>query len=123
MTFTNANQSDLGSVHQSSIMATLDHRIAVAKASHNQRLIAALEREYEQMTAIAQTVSFSQRLEKFWMSFSKTLYDWSRVHIEQTVDNNGQPSWYAYNPESGQSVLTQSEGEMHQWIKKSYWGQ
>ncbi|MEL6940553.1 MAG: hypothetical protein AAFO84_15335 [Cyanobacteria bacterium J06598_1] len=127
MTFSTANQrsigNDLGSVHQSNVMTSLNHRLAVAKANHNQRLVSALEREYEQLTTLAQPVSVVTQLEKLWMRFATTLSDWSMVHIERTVDSSGQHSWYAYNPQSGQAVVTHSESDMNQWIRTHYWNQ
>lgn len=122
MKLSTVNHNDLSATHQENILALLSHRLEVAKARRNSTLVAALENEYEQLTAIAQPVSVSSWLQQLWMSFAETLSDWGKVHIEQTVDANGRPSWYAYNPQKGQAITTRSGAEMHQWIKTNYWG-
>jgi len=96
--------------------------LEVARAHQNQSLIVALESEYAQLTAPAQPIAMRNRLQQLWMSFAETLSEWNKVHIERTVDAKGKPSWYAYNPQAGQTIFTESESEMRQWITKSYWG-
>jgi hypothetical protein len=126
MTFSAGNQSDLGSTHQANVLIQLAHRLEVAKAHHNLSLVAALENEYQQLTSLGQratVISFGSRLQLLWLRFAKTLSDWNKVHIEQTVDANGQRSWYAYNPQSSEALVTGSKADLQQWIKKSYWEQ
>lgn len=122
MTFSTANQSNLSSIHTANLLTQLSRRLEVAKAHQNLSLIAALEYEQAQLTVPTQSVAVSNRLHQLWMSFAGTLSEWTKVHIEQTVDAKGQPCWYAYNPQAGQSIFTESESEMRQWITKSYWG-
>lgn len=122
MKLSTINHSDLNATHQENILSLLSHRLEVARAHHNPTLVAALENEYEQLKVIAQPVTVSSRLQQLWMSFAETLNYWGKVHIEQTVDADGKPSWYAYNPQKGQIITTRSETEMHRWIKANYWG-
>ncbi len=122
MTFSTANQSNLSSVHTANLLAQLSHRLEVAKAHQNQSLVAALESEYAQLMAPTTSTTVGDRLQRLWLSFASTLSEWTKVHIEQTVDAKGKPCWYAYNPQAGQSVVTGSEDEMRQWITRSYWG-
>ncbi|MEO0885429.1 MAG: hypothetical protein AAFY54_05785 [Cyanobacteria bacterium J06648_10] len=122
MTFSTANQSDLNSVHQANLLSQLSRRLEVARAHHNPLLVAALECEYAQLTSTAEPVTLGDRLQQLWLSFSGTLSDWTKVHIEQTVDAKGKPCWYAYNPQAGQAIFTESESEMRQWINTGYWG-
>ncbi|MEL6354732.1 MAG: hypothetical protein AAFR58_23720 [Cyanobacteria bacterium J06627_28] len=122
MTFSTANQSSLSSIHKANLLTQLSRRLEVAKAHHNQSLIADLEYEYAQLTATTQSVSFGSRLQQLWMGFAETLNEWNKVQIEQTVDAKGKPCWYAYNPQAGQAIFTESENEMRQWITNSYWG-
>ncbi|MEO1446646.1 MAG: hypothetical protein AAFV46_10485, partial [Cyanobacteria bacterium J06635_11] len=91
-------------------------------AHHNPLLVAALECEYAQLTSTAEPVTLGDRLQQLWLSFSGTLSNWTKVHIEQTVDAKGKPCWYAYNPQAGQAIFTESESEMRQWINTGYWG-
>ncbi len=114
--------TDFHSTHRANLLALLTHRLDVAKARQDQRLIAELEREYEQLTTIVQPVSMGDRLQQLWTSFTETISEWSKVHIEQTVNGNGRPSWYAYNPQSGQTIFTESKDDMYQWIRHNYWG-
>lgn len=123
MSFLTTNRNNLGSVHQSNLMASLNHRLEVAKASHDQRLVTALELEYAQLTTIAHPVAVRARLERLWVRFAETLSDWSKIHIECTVEDNGKQCWHAYNPQSGQAIVTDSESDMHQWVRANYWGQ
>ncbi|MGB3293135.1 MAG: hypothetical protein WBB01_09120 [Phormidesmis sp.] len=113
--------TDLNSTHQTNLLTLLTRRLEVAKAHHNQQLVAALEREYAQLTERHDPRIAGSWLQRLWLSFAETLSDWTRVHIEQTVDAEGKPSWYAYNPQAGQAISTHSKAEMQQWIKTTYW--
>lgn len=121
MTFSTA-KDELRSTHQANILTLLNRRLEVANARHDQQLVAALEREYEQLTAQSQLKSMDDWLQSLWMSFAETLSEWTKVHIEKKVDAKGQHSWYAYNPQIGQILHTDSEDEMRRWVKQTYWG-
>ncbi len=121
MTYSTMNPAHLSSTHQSNLLTLLNRRLEVAKAHHNEQLVVALEREYEQMVAMAQPTTVTSRLENFWMRFAETLSEWNTVHIQQTSDASDRPSWYAYNPQAGQSLSTNSHDEMRRWLKQSYW--
>ncbi|NJM98321.1 MAG: hypothetical protein HC800_15210 [Phormidesmis sp. RL_2_1] len=118
MTFT----SDLASTHRTHLLTSLNHRLDVAKANHNERLVAVLEHEYRQITALSEPRTIASRWQQLWMSFADTLSEWTKVQIEQTVDANGRLRWYAYNPQAGEALVTDSKEKMQQWIKSSYWG-
>ena len=105
MVFPTTQQSDLGAVHQSNVIASLTRRLEIAKANCNQQLVTALEDEYEQLTAIATPPSISSRLAKLWTSLADILCDWSMVRIEHTAENKNQHSWYAYTPQAGQVLV------------------
>lgn len=126
MTYSTTNPAQLSSTHQASLLTLLTHRLEAAKARHDQQLVTALENEYAQLTAIAQPATtvdnrLQHRLQQLWMSFAETLSEWNKVHIQQVVDANGQHSWYAYNPQAGQSLNTGSPDELRQWLKQTYW--
>lgn len=114
--------TNLTSTHQTHLLTLLAHRLEVARAHQNQQLVAALEKEYAQLTDRDEPSTAGHSLQGLWLNFAATLSDWTKVHIEQTVDAQGKPSWYAYNPQAGQAISTDSEGKMQQWIKTSYWG-
>ena len=121
MTFSTATHSDISSIHRANLLTQLAHRLEVARAHQNLSLIAALEYEQAQLTVPTQSLGFGDRIQQLWMSFSTTLSEWTKVHIEQTVDAKGKPCWYAYNPQVGQAIVTESESEMRQWIRSNYW--
>ena len=121
MTFLTA-KNELKSTHQANLLTLLTRRLEVANASHDQQLVSALEREYDQLMAQVQPQSVDNFLQSLWLGFAETLSDWTKVHIEKKVDVNGKPSWYAYNPQAGQVLCTDSEDEMQRWIKQTYWG-
>jgi len=124
MTYLTANPDHLMSAHRANLLALLTDRLEVAQARHDQELVAALENEYAQLTAIAQpAITLGDRFQRLWMSVAQTLSAWNTVHIQQTVDAKGQPSWYAYNPQAGQAINTRSQDELRQWMKQSYWEQ
>ncbi|MEA5463772.1 hypothetical protein [Leptothoe sp. PORK10 BA2] len=121
MTFTTVDPQQVKSTHQANLLTLLTRRLEVAKASQNQQLVTALEREYEQLTSLTTTQSVDNWLQSLWMGFAETLSDWTKVHIQQTVNAKGQTSWYAYNPQAGQMLHTDSADEMRRWIKQTYW--
>lgn len=132
MTYTTATSANLSSTHQANLLTLLTRRLEVAKARHDEPLVHALEREYAQITALANPAAnrsalsenaLIDHLARVWMRFSETLSDWNKVHIQQTVDANGQPSWHAYNPQAGLALTTASQDELRQWIKRTYWEQ
>lgn len=121
MTFTTTNPHQLRSTHQANLLTLLTRRLEVAKASHNQPLVTALEREYEQLTSLTAAQTVDNWLQSLWMGFAETLSDWTKVHVKQTVNSQGKSSWYAYNPQAGQMLHTDSADEMRRWIKQTYW--
>lgn len=122
MTYLKAAQTDsLRATHQSHLLALLSHRLEVARQRHDQQLVATLEQEYEQLTSFVQPTSLRNWLQQQWVNFATTLSDWSKVHIEQLVDETGQPYWYAYNPQAQIGISTMSRSEMQQWINRTYW--
>lgn len=132
MTYTTATSANLSSTHQANLLTLLTRRLEVAKARHDEPLVHALEREYAQITTLASPAAkrssvpssvLRNQLARVWMRFSETLSDWTKVHIQQTVDANGQPSWHAYNPQAGLAFTTTSQDELRQWLKRTYWEQ
>lgn len=122
MAFSTTRQPNPASTHHAHLLTSLTRRLEAARARQDQPLLAALQHEQEQLTAFSPNRSLGNQLEQTWMGFSETLSDWSKVQIEQTSDRQGNPGWYAYNPQSGEAVFTQTKEEVDQWIKSSYWG-
>ncbi|MGF1601548.1 MAG: hypothetical protein ACFCU8_05910 [Thermosynechococcaceae cyanobacterium] len=122
MTFSATPQSGLHAIHQANLLTSLTRRLEIAKAHHNQQLVIALESEFEQLGARAAQTSVESWFQQRWMRFSETLSEWTKVHIQHSVDAHGYEHWYVYNPQAGQALCTDSKEELNQWIKQTYWG-
>ncbi len=123
MIYSTSHSNETGSTHQANLLTLLSRRLESARAQHNPSLVAALEYEYQQLTVASQPpASVGRQLQNLWASFAATLSEWNKVQIEQVVNAQGQPSWSAYNPQSGEAILTASKAEMNLWIRENYWG-
>jgi hypothetical protein len=126
-TSTLINDPELKLKHLSSMVASLAHRLEIARACHNVQLTALLEREYEQLTVEQQAVSSGSSnamkawFQRLWDSFADTMPSLYQLQITQTIDDNGHECWSVYYPKTGQRLVTESEAEMQIWIKQNYW--
>ncbi|MBW4469090.1 MAG: hypothetical protein KME45_01660 [Stenomitos rutilans HA7619-LM2] len=126
-TSTLINDSDLKLKHLSSMLASLTHRLEVARTGHNEQLTALLEREYEQLIGerkAVQHASFNPVqawFQHLWDHFSDTVPSLYQLQVTQLADGKGHAYWSVYYPKTGQRLVTQSETEMQDWIKKNYW--
>lgn len=126
-TFTLINDPELKLKHQSSMIASLTHRLEVARACHNAQLTALLEQEYEQLMAERKAVLFAASnpvqalVQRLWNSFADTIPSLYQLQVTQIADGNGYACWSVYYPKTGQRLVTESESEMQAWIKKHYW--
>lgn len=122
--------------HQSSMLASLERRLNVAKAACNWQLIELLEVERQEISPRsfgAKTLrrnasckkspdsgllsSWQFELQDIWHKFIEMCLPKKELQIEQTADSNGNTWWYACNPQTGQSVYSGSEAEMRLWIE------
>ena len=121
------NDPELKLKHLTSMVASLTHRLEVARASHNDQLTATLEREYEQLMIERKAVLLDSSnavkhwLQRLWNSFADTIPSLYQLQIQQTIDTNGHQWWSVYYPKTGQRLVTESEAEMQAWIEKNYW--
>uniref|UniRef100_A0A832M4Z5 Uncharacterized protein n=1 Tax=Oscillatoriales cyanobacterium SpSt-402 TaxID=2282168 RepID=A0A832M4Z5_9CYAN len=114
--------SQLWHKHQANIAASLQHRLEVAKATQNTRLVELLEREQKDISEDTSHhhVSFPQQLTSLWDDFMALVTGNSSLEVWQSVDDRGDRWWCAYNPQTGQSVYADSETEMRLWIEQNY---
>ncbi len=117
-----ATYPDLFARHQASMMASLLHRLEVARANQDTRLIALLEREWQQLEAQthapwqALVARFQQLVQ--WV---KGLASWQpHLQVWQFTDEMGHAWWGAFDPRTGQTVYTDSETELRLWIEQNY---
>src|SRR5579883_1838031 len=126
-TSTLVNDSELRLKHLSSMVASLAHRLEVARACQNEQLTALLEREYEQLMVERRAVLFASSnsirawVQRLWDNFADTMPGLYQLQIKQTIDDTGRTRWHVYYPKTGQTLVTESETEMQDWIKETYW--
>jgi len=126
-TSTLINDPDLKLKHLSSMVASLTHRLEVARACQNDQLTTVLEREYEQLMVERKAVltasshSVKALLQRLWDNFADTIPSLYQLQVTHTSDGKGHESWSVYYPKTGQRLVTESKTEMQAWIKKTYW--
>jgi hypothetical protein len=102
--------------HQDNIMASLNHRLAIARAANNTQLIALLEQERQQVSG-KQTHPGTA----LWQKILAFVLGDSRLQVSQFF-NGSDRWWYAFNPQTGECVYADSEAELRLWIKENYQG-
>ncbi|XHX77456.1 MAG: hypothetical protein RBJ76_23935 [Stenomitos frigidus ULC029] len=109
--------------HQDSIMASLAHRLEVARAADNARLVALLEQEQQQVTPAQRDLALAPK--KWWQrtvqQLSHLLFGGSSLQVCEVVDGRDR-WWVASNPQTGEFVYADSEAEMRLWIEENYQG-
>ncbi len=134
MTFTTVAHSNtqLRVKHSSSVASLLAHRLEVARASHNDQLVALLEREYQQLmdrqTEPLQGSRHNASLGAIaiwwhgvWSNFADTIPGLYQLQIEESTDSQGQSVWQVHYPKTGQVFSTSSKTELQAWVQKNYW--
>ena len=117
----NRPQSDK---HQDSIMASLNHRLEVARANRNVNLVALLEHERQQVAPIAAS-SVARSGRNWWQTITQSINNWlfggSTLQVTEIVDGSDR-WWLASDPRTGQLVYADSEAELRLWIEENYQG-
>ncbi|MBW4473629.1 MAG: hypothetical protein KME45_25120 [Stenomitos rutilans HA7619-LM2] len=105
-------------------MASLAHRLDVARANNNPHLVALLERE-EQQVAPQKTTGAVQLHRNWWTTMTQfvanRLFGGSELQVCEIVDGRDR-WWVASNPQTGQFVYADSEAELRLWIEENYKG-
>ncbi len=116
-----ADSSQAVDRHLESMMASLAHRLEVAKAANDFQLAKLLEREEQQLTSPA-TQRQQLRLTT-WLNTCRqsiaALLGGSKPQVCQFVSGSD-CWWYAIDPKTGQSVYADSKAELRLWIEKNY---
>jgi len=117
-----ANDVELWQKHHANVMASLNHRLEVARANQDGRLVALLEQEQKQIAAGERQRfgTLQHHLSDLWDDFLTFVQGKSDLQVWQTIDQQGDRWWCGYNPQTGQSVYTDSETEMRIWIEQNY---
>ncbi len=110
--------------HQDSMMASLAHRLQVARAANNARLIALLEQEKQQVTSVRSS-DVASSPKRWWLTtvqrITQVLFGGTSLQVCEVVDGSDR-WWVASDPRSGQVVYADSEAEMRLWIEENYQG-
>jgi hypothetical protein len=120
-----ANSSETAAQHQAAILASLSHRIAVAKASQNIELVFLLEQERRQLNQDDQrgVRAISDRLKQVWRNWMRAIDESSRLSVERIVGDSGTILWRAYDPMTGKTLYAESTSEIVKWIEDNRLGQ
>ncbi len=123
---THYNQTQLWHKHHSNIVESLNHRMEVARAAHNDRLVNLLEQELQQVQEIENSRFPLRRhltgLKTRWQSLVRGWSTRSELQVRQIEDASGNRWWQAYNPQTGEMVYADSDTELRLWIKQHYSG-
>ena len=120
--FTVGDRAAVQHKHHDNVLASLQHRLDVAKARHDQQLIELLKSEEKQLAEDAGLSSqpATNPLVDLWESIVEFFRGDSELHVWQTVDRRGEHWWCAYDPLTGKTLYTDSETEMRIWIEQNY---
>lgn len=116
------HEKNLFEQHHANLVASLNRRLDVAIANHDQGLIDLLEQERKQIAVDSDRSSGSvtQQLATLWEDFTALIRGDSQVRVWQAVDSQGDRWWCAYNPQTGDSIYADSETELRHWIEQNY---
>jgi hypothetical protein len=119
------NSSEIAAQHQAAILASLSHRIAVAKASQNVELVFLLEQERRQFNQPDQPgiQEIGSHLKQVWRNWMRAIDESSRLSVERIVGDSGAILWRAYDPMSGKTLYAESSSEVVKWIEDNRLGQ
>ncbi|MBD2033991.1 hypothetical protein H6F86_00570 [Phormidium sp. FACHB-592] len=110
--------------HQDSIMASLAHRLQVARATNNARLVALLEQEKQQVAPV-RSCDVAPSPQSWWLTtvqrITQGLFGGASLQVCEVVDGSDR-WWVASDPRTGQVVYADSEAEMRLWIEENYQG-
>lgn len=111
--------------HQANMMASLSHRLEVARATNNLHLVEQLERERRQIASEqarqSGITSLGDRLHAIKEGLVKAIAGDTELQVRE-FNNGSDHWWYAFDPETGDCVYADSEVELRLWIKENYRG-
>lgn len=108
--------------HRASMLASLEHRLEVARSRQDAQLIALLEKERREILAEAPLQGLKARLQAWWSQLSTAIANRDQLQVNEMQDGEGHCWWRAYDPNSGHEVYTDSETELLLWIEEHYTG-
>ncbi|MFE4107874.1 hypothetical protein [Almyronema epifaneia] len=109
------------SQHQANIAAALAHRIEVAQANRDSRLLSLLEREKQQLEAWSHStprLHGGQRIQQWLQAIRQQWRQRSQLQVKLTQDADGNRWWYAHDPRTGKTLYAESAADVMCWIEE-----
>jgi|GEM_PF-410306 len=111
--------------HLDNMVASLAHRLEVARANQNFGLVAQLEQERQQLqrqyrlsvrahTPRPSLLAIGQRL---WSDLKTAIAQSTQLSVDRWVTDAGEVWWQAHDPQTGKALYTDSEADVVQWIE------
>jgi len=124
-TILHANNTQIVARHRDSMMASLARRMEVARSQNDFRLVELLEQEKRQIASDEEfdgiLRSLAIGLKNLKQRFDQAVFGGVELQVRQFI-NGSDRWWYAFDPQTGQSVYADSEAEMRLWIEGNYQG-
>mgnify|MGYP005849446933 CR=1 FL=1 len=112
--------------HQENMLASLAHRLEVARATNNSYLLEQLEKEQRQIAGKKNLKSNTHAAASKgnWLDALKAIAaPFVSNNLQVHEFNNGSDHWwYAFDPQSGKWVYADCEAELRLWIRDNYRG-
>jgi len=117
----------LSQQHLKNMIASLDHRIAVARANQDSRLMELLLQEKRQLESWSGDWAITPKnlIQKFrflWQQIGRAIANGEALHVEKIVEASGEVWWYAHDPRTGKTLWAESEPEVVKWIEDNNLG-
>ncbi len=109
--------------HYDSMMASLAHRLDVARRSNNAPLIQLLEKEKQFVADTAAENAPRSRghwFKSLTQAVTEAFFGRAELQVYEMVD--GRDRWWVATDSTGQCVYADSEAELRLWIKENYQG-
>ncbi|WP_299485574.1 hypothetical protein [Acaryochloris sp. IP29b_bin.137] len=111
---------------QSNMMTSLQHRIDVAKAKHDHRLLKLLRNERTQLKSRwrqAPSLTLQMpRLAQLWQRMARSITSRTQLSIERRITAKGEEWWHVADPRSGKTFNAESFGVAMHWIEQNRLG-
>ncbi|MGB8700590.1 MAG: hypothetical protein WCD18_14330 [Thermosynechococcaceae cyanobacterium] len=120
-----ADSTQIHATHLSNMLDSLAYRLTAAKAAHNAHLVALLEQEKRQIEAELTPRNWMRSLQAGVQALEtglQTLLFGSATLQVHEYSAGADHWWYAFDPNTGNCVYSDSEAEVRQWIEENYQG-
>ena len=113
--------------HLTNMAASLDHRIDVARANNDYRLLELLLKEKDQLESFPDhwmnaPKNIVERFQFLWKKVVQSFENVGKLNVEKIVDVSGNVWWYAHDPRTGKTLWAESEPEIVKWIEDNELG-